>query len=245
MNKSVELQHLGLIDYKLAWDYQTHLFDGVIQVKINNRTLLADHKKPTPNYLLFCQHPHVYTLGKSGSFEHLLINKDELNVHQASFYKINRGGDITYHGPGQLVVYPIFDLENFMTDIHKYLRTLEQVIILTLQDYGLKAGRIEGLTGVWIDWDKSNPRKICAIGVKTSRWVSMHGLAFNIDPDLTYFDHIVPCGIKNKAVTSLAAELKQEVNWIEVRDKVAYYFEDLFDMQLKMGQPSLDDLVSH
>ena len=203
-NKFVKYSHLGLIEYQTAWDLQEKLLAEIVALKVENRALDVSLQKPTPNYLLFCEHPHVYTLGKSGHESHLLINDAQLEEKQATFYKINRGGDITYHGPGQLVGYPIFDLENFFTDIHRYMRFLEEAIILTCADFGIDAGRIDGLTGVWLDYEKKlNPRKICALGVKTSRWVTMHGFAFNVNTDLNYFGNIVPCGIQDKAVTSL------------------------------------------
>ncbi len=228
LNKSVKFLDLGAIDYKKAWDYQTELFESVINTKIENRK--SDEQKKTENYLIFCEHPHVYTLGKSGSEQNLLVNNKQLDEIGASYYKINRGGDITYHGPGQIVGYPILDLENFFTDIHKYLRLLEEAIILTLKEYGIEAGRIDGLTGVWIDHIvQKDPRKICAMGVKSSRWVTMHGLAFNINTDLNYFDNIVPCGIDDKAVTSLEKELgaPQEINEVKkvLKEKIRQLFE--------------------
>ena len=230
INKKVKFTDLGLIDYKEAWDYQTALFDETVARKIKNRNLPEDQQEQTDNYLIFCQHPHVYTLGKSGSESHLLIDEKGLEEKQATYYKINRGGDITYHGPGQIVGYPVLDLDNFFTDIHKYLRLLEEAIILTLADYGLESGRIEGLTGVWIDHiAQKKPRKICAMGVKSSRWVTMHGFAFNINTDLDYFANIVPCGIDDKAVTSLQKELGKEVSLVEVesilKNKIAELFE--------------------
>jgi lipoyl(octanoyl) transferase len=209
VNREVEFRDLGLMDYQEAWDYQDKLFQEVIGVKLANRK--RQNPKPTPNYLLFCQHNHVYTQGKSGKSEHLLLNREEMRRDQVSFFNINRGGDITYHGPGQIVGYPILDLENFFTDIHRYLRTIEASVILTLADYGLDAGRIKGLTGVWLDYRQrtgSTPRKICALGVRTSRWVTLHGFAFIVNTDLNYFNHIVPCGIDDKDVTSMAR------NWI-------------------------------
>ncbi len=226
--KQVKFQDLGLIDYKEAWDYQEKLFKGVIDLKIENRNNKTE--VPTTNYLLFCQHPHVYTLGKSGKEDHLLVNNEQLEEKEAAFYKINRGGDITYHGPGQLVVYPILDLDNFFTDIHKYVRFLEEAVIRTCADYGVPAGRIEGLTGVWLS--DGIPRKICAIGVKSSRWVTMHGLAFNVSPDLGYFGNIVPCGIEDKAVTSLSKELDAEVDMAQVQEKLKKHLSDIFEMEL-------------
>jgi len=207
-NRKASFTDLGLIDYQQAWDYQTKLFQETISVKTENRSRSADEQQPTNNRLLFCEHPHVFTLGKSGKEANLLVKDDELESIQARYYRINRGGDITYHGPGQIVGYPIFDLENFFTDIHKYMRLLEEAVIQTLAEYGLHAGRISGLTGVWIDAENERlARKICALGVKTSRWVTMHGFAFNVNTDVRYFDYIVPCGIDDKAVTSLEKEI--------------------------------------
>ncbi len=197
-NKEVAFLDWGLIDYQEAWDKQEVLFANTVEKKLSNRDLPESEKINTPNYLVFCQHPHVYTLGKSGKMEHLLLNEELLKDKNATFYKINRGGDITYHGPGQLVAYPILDLDNFFTDIHKFMRFMEEAVILTLAEYEIEAGRIEGLTGVWIDHiSQDNPRKICAMGVKASRWVTMHGLALNVCPDLSYFGNIVPCGIED------------------------------------------------
>lgn len=222
---------MGLIDYKKAWDYQEKLFSGIVQQKVANRKLPAEKQIETLNYLLFCQHPHVYTLGKSGSESNLLLDEASLKNKEASFYKINRGGDITYHGPGQIVGYPILDLDNFFTDIHKYLRLLEEAVILTLADYGIESGRIPGLTGVWLDHGKQiNPRKICALGVKSSRWVTMHGFAFNVNTDINYFDNIIPCGIDDKAVTSLSLELNTVLNISEVEHKLKNYLASLFEM---------------
>ncbi|AKD02681.1 lipoyl(octanoyl) transferase LipB [Pontibacter korlensis] len=228
-NTDIQFEHLGLIDYKEAWDYQDKIFTSILDLKVQNRKAESGEEVPTPNYLLFCQHPHVYTLGKSGHEEHLLLNQEALQAKGATYYKINRGGDITYHGPGQIVGYPILDLENYFTDIHKYLRFLEEAIILTLADYGIQAGRIEGFTGVWLDHvEQQNPRKICAMGVKCSRWVTMHGFAFNINTDLDYFNNIVPCGISDKAVTSLAKELGHEVPLAEVEEKLLKHLGSLF-----------------
>lgn len=234
INKDVIFRDLGQIDYKEAWDYQEKLFKEVIDVKLANRDLPEEQQKETPNYLLFCEHPHVYTLGKSGSEDNLLLNEEGLKEKDATYYKINRGGDITYHGPGQLVGYPIIDLDNFFTDIHKYLRFIEEAIINTLKDYGIEAGRIEGLTGVWIDHiEKKNPRKICAIGVKSSRWVTMHGFAFNINAHLDYFNNIIPCGITDKAVTSLDKELGKPVNFHEASEKVKAHLTDIFEFSIE------------
>ena len=210
-NRILHVQRLGLADYVPTWQLQEALMAATVALKTQNRQAEATGAAPvaTPNHLLLCEHPHTYTLGKSGKPEHLLLDEAALDAHGASFHRINRGGDITYHGPGQLVGYPILDLDNFQPDIHWYLRTLEEAVIRTLAGYGLNAGRIAGLTGVWLDWEAGapNPRKICALGVKCSRWVTLHGFALNVNPDLTYFGHIVPCGITDKAVTSLAQEL--------------------------------------
>jgi len=233
LNKEISCLQLGKIDYQEAWTYQEKLFAEIIATKIQNRKLLPTEEQPTPNYLLFCEHPHVYTLGKSGSENNLLINAELLKQKEATFYKINRGGDITYHGPGQLVGYPILDLDNFFTDIYKYLRFLEEAIILTLAEYGLVAGRIAGLTGVWLDYEtQQNPRKICALGVKCSRWVTMHGFALNVNTDLSFFDYIVPCGITDKAVTSLKQELGYAVPLPEVEQKVLKHLTQLFGATL-------------
>jgi len=211
---TVIFKDLGVIDYKEAWDFQEKLFKDTVQHKIDIRN--GERSDATPNYLLFCQHPHVYTLGKSGSKENLLLDEDGLKKYDATYYEINRGGDITYHGPGQLVGYPIFDLDHFFSDIHKYLRFLEEAVILTLEEFGIESGRVEGLTGVWVDFDGDNPRKICAMGVKSSRWVTMHGIGFNVNSDLSYFSHIIPCGIDDKAVTSMEQELGHKLEMSEV-----------------------------
>lgn len=219
-------ENLGLIDYKEAWDYQEVLFRKTVDLKIKVRN--GESTETTKNHILFCEHPHVFTLGKSGDKKHLLLNDESLQENNASYYEINRGGDITYHGPGQLVVYPIFDLDHFFSDIHKYLRFLEEAVILTLADYGVVSGRVDGLTGVWIDGDSAKARKICAIGVKSSRWVTMHGIGFNVNSDLSYFSHIVPCGIDDKAVTSLEKELGRKLDMQEVVDKLKIHLADLF-----------------
>lgn len=232
-NKTVVFQNLGLIDYQESWDYQEKLHAEIVAIKIQNKQLAQENI--TPNYLLFCQHPHVYTLGKSGKPEHLLLDQEGLVNHHANYYKINRGGDITYHGEGQLVGYPIFDLENFFTDIHRYMRFLEEAVIRTCADYGVDAGRINGLTGVWIDYvEQKNPRKICAMGVKASRWVTMHGFALNVNTDLTYFKHIVPCGIEDKAVTSLAQELGTTQDFQAVSLKMVQHLKDIFEIENNM-----------
>lgn len=231
MNKKIEFQELGLRDYKETWDYQQELFQAILDQKIRNRR--EDASEETRNHLLFVEHPHVYTLGKSGDIKNLLVNEEQLKQKNATFYKINRGGDITYHGPGQIVGYPILDLENFFSDIHKYLRLLEETIILTLKEYGIQAGRSEGETGVWLDLDTPFARKICAMGVRASRWVTMHGFAFNVNADLGYFDNIIPCGIEGKAVTSLNVELGvKEVPMEEVKEKIKKHFSNLFEAEL-------------
>jgi lipoyl(octanoyl) transferase len=229
MNKKVFLRDLGSLAYKDAWDYQDQLFQGIIDIKIANRK--NNIKNKTPNYLLFVSHPHVYTLGKSGDLSNLLLNEKQLNEKGASFYKSNRGGDITYHGPGQIVGYPIFDLENFFTDIHKYLRFLEEAIILTLREYNLNGVRSDGETGVWFDVGTPFARKICALGVRSSRWVSMHGFALNVNTNLGYFDNIVPCGIKGKAVTSMQAELGKKIDEQEVKAKITQHLSHLFEIE--------------
>ena len=223
----VELEDLGLIDYKQCWDYQTKLFDASVQLKIKNRKF-PENRVSTKNHLIFCEHPHVYTLGKSGDLKNLLIDGPKRKEKNISFYKINRGGDITYHGPGQLVVYPILDLDYFFSDIHKYLRLLEESVILTLADYGVTGQRLDGFTGVWVDAEKETPRKICAIGVKCSRWVTMHGIGFNINSNLDYFKHIVPCGIEDKSVTSLQKEINQKIDMKELKIRFKKNFKILF-----------------
>ena len=230
MNKQIIIEDLGFKDYKDTWDYQETLFKEILDVKIKNRRENAGLE--TPNYFLFVEHPHVYTLGKSGDMSNLLLDEKQLEEKGATFYKINRGGDITYHGPGQIVGYPILDLDNFFTDIHKYLRFLEEVIILTLKEYGLEATRSEGETGVWLDVGTPFARKICAMGVRASRWVTMHGFALNVNANLGYFDNIIPCGIRGKAVTSLNVELGvKEVNEAEVKEKLLNHFKTLFEAE--------------
>ena len=226
MNKQIYLRDLGSRDYKETWDYQTKLLDDIIAIKRNNR--VSEVKEVTPNHFLFVEHPH--TLGKSGDQNNLLINEKQLKERGATYYKINRGGDITYHGPGQVVGYPILDLENFFTDIHKYLRLLEEVIIKTIAEYGLKGERSKGETGVWLDVGTPFVRKICAMGIRSSRWVTMHGFALNVNTNLGYFDHIIPCGIRGKAVTSLEAELNRSVDLGEVKEKIIKYFQLEFDV---------------
>ncbi|AMD84817.1 lipoyl(octanoyl) transferase [Capnocytophaga haemolytica] len=231
MNKQITIEDLGNRDYKDTWDYQEQLFDSIIEIKRRNRTENTDF--PTPNYFLFVEHPHVYTLGKSGDIHNLLVSEEVLAQKGAKFYKINRGGDITYHGPGQIVGYPILDLDNFFTDIHKYLRYLEETIIRTLAEYGIKGERSAGETGVWIDVGTPFARKICAMGVRSSRWVTMHGFALNVNTDLGYFDNIIPCGIRGKAVTSLNVELGQaQVDIAEVKQHILRHFAILFGAEL-------------
>ncbi len=227
MNKKIQLLDLGNKDYKETWEYQEELFKKIVDLKILNRNSTAPI--PTPNFFLYVTHPHVYTLGKSGDVSNLLLSEKQLTEKGATFYKINRGGDITYHGPGQIVGYPILDLENFFTDIHKYLRFLEEAIILTLAEYGLKTERSPGETGVWFDVGTPFARKICAMGVRASRWVTMHGFALNVNVDLGYFDNIIPCGIRGKAVTSMHVELGREVNEDEVKEKILKHFSELFE----------------
>ena len=230
INKKVQVQDLGTKDYKESWEYQESIFKAIVDTKIKNRREEANLE--TENHFLFVEHPHVYTLGKSGSFDNLLLNEEQLAAKGATFYKINRGGDITYHGPGQIVGYPILDLENFFTDIHKYLRLLEEAIILTLAEYGLESGRSEGETGVWLGAGTPFARKICAMGVRASRWVTMHGFALNVNADLGYFDNIIPCGIRGKAVTSMHAELGKQIPLSEVKQKILKHFTILFDAKL-------------
>ena len=230
MNKKVSFKDLGLIDYKKCWDYQEELFAEILAVKSSNRK--ENKTVATKNHLIFCEHPHVYTLGKSGDEKNLLVNEDYLKSRGATFHKINRGGDITYHGPGQIVGYPIIDLDNFFTDIHKYLRFLEEAVILTLKEYGLETERSPGETGVWFDVGTTKARKICALGVKSSRWVTMHGFAFNVNSDLSYFGNIIPCGISDKSVTSLQKELGKEVDMNEVRNKLKAHLIELFEMEI-------------
>lgn len=240
INRSVYCQHLGLMDYQQAWDYQTQLFQQIIDIKTGNRALPPDQQVLTPNFILFCQHPHVYTLGRNGKPENLLCSEEELTEIGAAFYRTSRGGDITYHGPGQVVVYPVLDLENFFTDIHRYMRLLEEAVIRTLAEFGLDSGRIAGLTGVWLDYEtQRNARKICALGVKTGRWATMHGLALNVNTDLDYFKHIVPCGIDDRAVTSLAAEMGATQNLAEIEQKLLGHLLELFAMKLTGEEATL------
>ena len=227
MNKQIKFIDLGVMDYKDAWDYQQNLFDEIVEIKKKNRK--NNTKLITPNYFLFVEHPHVYTLGKSGTMSNLLIDENQLKRKNASFYKINRGGDITYHGPGQIVGYPILDLENFFTDIHKYLRLLEETVINTLKIYGIEGERNRGKTGVWLDVKSPFPRKICAMGVRASRWVTMHGFALNVDVNLDYFNNIIPCGLANNIITSLNKELgDNEINIKKVKDDLKTSFSTCF-----------------
>lgn len=229
-NKQVIFSDWGLVDYQEAWDRQEKIFSSTVEIKLVNRR--DNTQAPTPNHLIFVEHPHVYTIGKSGATENLLLDEVGLKKANATYYKINRGGDITYHGPGQLVGYPILDLDNFFTDIHLYLRTLEEAIILTLADYGIDAGRYPGFTGVWIDADNDKARKICAMGVRCSRWVTMHGFAFNVNTDLNYFKNIVPCGIDDKDVTSMQRELGHFVDVEKVKERLKINIASLFEMEL-------------
>jgi len=232
MNKQLIIKELGLKDYKETWDYQEDLFAKTVALKVQNKKQAT--YLPTPNHFLFVEHPHVFTLGKSGNLDHLLVSEAVLREKEASFYKINRGGDITYHGPGQIVGYPILDLENFFTDIHKYLRLLEETVILTLAEYGITATRSPGETGVWLDVGTPFARKICAMGVRASRWVTMHGFALNVNTDLGYFDLMIPCGIKGKSVTSMTAELKGiPQDMAVVKTRLLKHFMALFEAESK------------
>ena len=230
--RAVRFADLGNVTYREAWDLQEAIFTKVVDRKTSNRKLPEDERIPTEDTLLFVEHPHVYTLGKSGDLDNLLADGERLKAINAEFFRTNRGGDITYHGPGQLVGYPILDLDEYFTDIHRYLRTLEEVIIATLADYGLSGDRSPGETGVWLDVVTPFARKICAMGVRASRWVTMHGWAFNLNTDLRYFEYIIPCGIKDKAVTSLHRELGRSVDEAEVKERVAAHFARLFDVDL-------------
>jgi len=229
MNQVV-FKDLGLKDYKEAWDYQNELFQGIVDIKLANRK--SELKQKSPHYFLFTEHPPVYTLGKSGDLSNLLLNEEQLKQKGISFFKSNRGGDITFHGPQQIVGYPIIDLEEFKPDIRWYMRSLEEVIILTIAHYGLQGVRSEGETGVWLDVGTPFVRKICALGVRTSRWVTMHGFALNVNTNLGYFDHIIPCGIRGKAVTSMEAELNRKVPLEEVKALILENFEKVFDSKL-------------
>ena len=230
INKNVKYKSLGLINYEESWRKQESIFNKIIDTKIKNRNLQKEIK--TDNYILTCSHPHVYTLGKSGDEKNLLIDKNIIEKENLEFFKINRGGDITYHGPGQIVIYPILDLENFFTDIHKYLRSLEEAVILTLKEYNIESGRIKDYTGVWIDIKSDNPRKICALGVKTSRWVTMHGLALNVNTDLNFFKNIIPCGINDKEVTSISKEIGQDIKIKDVEKKLLNNLSKVFEFKV-------------
>ena len=229
-NKHVIFQDWGLLDYQDAWEKQEMIFSATVNAKVANRT--SDAELPVPNHLILVEHPHVFTLGKSGEAKNLLLDEAGLNANQATFYKINRGGDITYHGPGQIVGYPILDLDNFFTDIHLYLRTLEQAVIDTLAEFKIESGRYPGYTGVWLDAENEKARKICALGVRCSRWVTMHGFAFNVNTDLDYFNHIIPCGIEDKSVTSMKKELGDDVDLEQVKKVLVKNIASLFKMKL-------------
>lgn len=241
-NKNILFHDLGSLDYKVCWDLQERLFNQTIQIKTENRSKSEEAQTVTTNHLLFVEHPHVYTLGNKGKSDHLLLSDQQLEEVNATYYKINRGGDITYHGPGQLVAYPILDLDHFFTDIHLYLRNLEETIILTLAEYGIASGRSKGETGVWLDAD--NPlkaRKICAMGVRCSRWVTMHGWGFNVNADLNYFNGIIPCGITDKSVTSLHKELGHEVDMPEIKQKLLRNFEKVFGATMTISKEPLSN----
>ncbi|MEG0926037.1 lipoyl(octanoyl) transferase LipB [Chryseobacterium sp.] len=234
-NKAVEFEDLGIKEYQPAWDYQEQLMKAIIDTKIKNRDLPSEQHITTSNHLLLVEHPHVYTLGKSGHEENMLAGIDKLKEIEATYVKTNRGGDITYHGYGQIVGYPVLDLENFFTDIHLYMRNLEEVIIRTIGEFGLKGERSQGETGVWLDVGKPYARKICAMGVKASRWVTLHGFALNVNTDMRYFEYIIPCGIKDKQVTSLQRELERELTSEEVesvKTNIRKHFADVFQAEL-------------
>ena len=234
-NRTLHFQELGLMDYEPAFEFQEKLMKEIIDLKLENRTRTDDDQKQTPNYLLFVEHPHVYTIGKSGDEHNMLANAKKLEEINATFVKTNRGGDITYHGFGQIVGYPILDLDNYKSDIFLYMRNLEEVIIRTIAEYGLKGERSEGETGVWLDVGKPYARKICALGVKTSKWVTMHGFGLNVNTDLRYFDYIIACGIKDKGVTSLKRELEREFSpseMAEVKEKIKKHFCDIFEASI-------------
>ena len=233
----VSFKDLGHAPYKETWDFQEELFERNVQRKLQNRLEGKADGEGTEDVLLFVEHPHVYTLGKSGDIFHLLVSEEKLKEIGATYYPINRGGDITYHGPGQIVGYPLLDLEHFFTDIHKYMRYLEEAIIRTIAHYGIVGGRIDGLTGVWLDIDDpQKARKIAALGVKCSRWLTMHGFAFNVNTDLNYFNHIVPCGITDKKVTSLSNELGHEMDMDEVKRILLQELADVFQFEIQIQQ---------
>ena len=229
--KKIHFEDLGLIDFQAAWDFQTEKFNKIVQLKLDNRNLSATEKKVQEHWLIFCEHPHVYTLGRNGKESNLLLDADALRNKNAEFVKINRGGDITYHGPGQIVGYPLLDLDEFFTDIGRYIRFLEEMVIRTLLEYNIESGRITGQSGVWIDVDKATARKICAVGVHLSRWTTMHGFAFNINTNLDYFSSIIPCGISDKAVTSLQKELGRSIDTEEVKTRLLKHFKELFEVE--------------
>jgi lipoyl(octanoyl) transferase len=229
--KKIHFEDLGLIDFQAAWDFQTEKFNKIVQLKLDNRNLSATEKKVQEHWLIFCEHPHVYTLGRNGKESNLLLDADALRNKNAEFVKINRGGDITYHGPGQIVGYPLLDLDEFFTDIGRYIRFLEEMVIRTLLEYNIESGRITGQSGVWIDVDKATARKICAVGVHLSRWTTMHGFAFNINTNLDYFSNIIPCGISDKAVTSLQKELGRAIDTEEVKTRLLKHFKELFEVE--------------
>jgi lipoyl(octanoyl) transferase len=229
--KKIHFEDLGLIDFQAAWDFQTEKFNKIVQLKLDNRNLSATEKKVQEHWLIFCEHPHVYTLGRNGKESNLLLDADALRNKNAEFVKINRGGDITYHGPGQIVGYPLLDLDEFFTDIGRYIRFLEEMVIRTLLEYNIESGRITGQSGVWIDVDKATARKICAVGVHLSRWTTMHGFAFNINTNLDYFSNIIPCGISDKAVTSLQKELGRSIDTEEVKTRLLKHFKELFEVE--------------
>jgi lipoyl(octanoyl) transferase len=224
--QKIHFQDIGLTAYKKAWNFQNEIFQSIIDIKKSNRDHNTTHS--TPNHFIFTEHSHVYTIGKSGDLNNLLLNEKQLSEKGIEFFKSNRGGDITYHGPGQIVGYPILDLDNFFTDIHKYMRNLEEVIILTIKEFGLKGERSEGETGVWLDVGTPFARKICALGVRTSRWVTMHGFALNVSTNLGYFDHIIPCGIRGKAVTSLEVELNKKIDIEQLKVIIKTHFCNVF-----------------
>ena len=224
--QKINFKDIGLTPYQVAWEYQNKLFREIIDIKLNNRN--NNLQIPTPNYFIFTEHPHVYTLGKRGDINNLLLSKEQLKEKGITFFKSNRGGDITYHGPGQIVGYPVLDLDNFFSDIHKFMRNLEEVIIRSIAEYGLKGERSEGETGVWLDVGTPFARKICALGVRTSRWVTMHGFALNVSTDVGYFDNIIPCGIRDKGVTSMEIELKEKVSVPKVKEKIIKHFSEVF-----------------
>ncbi|HEY0060122.1 MAG TPA: lipoyl(octanoyl) transferase LipB [Flavisolibacter sp.] len=234
-NSDVLFEDLGRMGYQQAWDYQEVLLQNNVRIKKEHGmdNTAGEFTTSTTNHLLFVEHPPVYTIGKSGKMEHVLISEADRIASDIEFFRTNRGGDITFHGPGQLVGYPVLDLEKFYTDIGRYLRELEEVVIITLKEFGIVGGRSAGETGVWLDAGVSGrERKICAMGVRCSRWITMHGLALNVNTDLSYFDHIIPCGIQNKKVTSMKAELGMDVEMAEVKEALRHSFERVFNASL-------------